>query len=179
MSGSPCSSLFSPFFSLFRGDSGFDKLLKNICFQMVDQKARLCAEQELNREIIRLIREIILPDKGHNREITGQDRFKQDWAPSRPGSAGRNVAADRSAGLRFDPAPQGSKHWRQSTSQSRQTLGEGSKGLARRRFRATHQRALLRGSSFACKVRREAASRRVHMLCVIAPKTTFVRPISG
>jgi hypothetical protein len=55
-------------------------------------KARSLAEQKLNREIIRLNREIILPDKGRNREITGQDRFKQDWASFRPNPAARNVA---------------------------------------------------------------------------------------
>ena len=70
-SSSPCSSLFSPFFSLFRGDSSFDNPPNIICFQMVGQKAQLRAEQELNREIIRLSREIILPDQGQNREITG------------------------------------------------------------------------------------------------------------
>ena len=71
---SPCSSLFAPFFTRFRGDSGCDNPQKPLCFQSVGQKARSLAEQALNRETIRLIREIILPDKGRSREITGQDR---------------------------------------------------------------------------------------------------------
>jgi hypothetical protein len=54
----------------------------------------LCAEQERNRETIRLIREIILPDKGRNREITGARAVQADWAPFRPNLAARNVAAE-------------------------------------------------------------------------------------
>jgi hypothetical protein len=53
---------------------------------------RSLAEQGLNRETIRLNREIILPVKARNREITGQDRLKQDWASFRPNPATRNVA---------------------------------------------------------------------------------------
>jgi len=49
----PCFSLLSPFFSLFRGDSGRENSPKNLCFQRVGQKALLRAEQEHNREIIR------------------------------------------------------------------------------------------------------------------------------
>ena len=49
----PCFSLLSPFFSLFRGASGVENPPKTICFQMVDQKTPLRAEQEHNREIIR------------------------------------------------------------------------------------------------------------------------------
>jgi hypothetical protein len=52
----------------------------------------LFAEQKLNRVIIWPIREIILPDERRNREITGQDRFKQHWASFRPNPAARNVA---------------------------------------------------------------------------------------
>ena len=53
----------------------------------------MCAEQDRNRETIRLIREIILPDKGRNREITGARAVQDDWAPFRLNSAARNVAA--------------------------------------------------------------------------------------
>jgi hypothetical protein len=45
---------------------------------------RSLAEQDLNREIVRRNREIILPDKGHNREITEQDRFERVWRHSAP-----------------------------------------------------------------------------------------------
>jgi hypothetical protein len=51
------------------------------------------AEQELNREIIGLIREKVLPDKGETGRQQAQSRFKQDWAPFRPNLAARNVAA--------------------------------------------------------------------------------------
>jgi len=47
---------------LLRGDSGCGNLPKAIFFQIVGQKSTIVPEQELNREIIRLIREIILPD---------------------------------------------------------------------------------------------------------------------
>jgi hypothetical protein len=46
-------SLLSPFFSLFRGDSGLDNPPETICFQMVGQKTPSRAEQDHNREIIR------------------------------------------------------------------------------------------------------------------------------
>ena len=49
----PCFSLLSPFFSLFRGDSGLENPLKTVCFQMVGQKWPSRAEQDHNREIIR------------------------------------------------------------------------------------------------------------------------------
>ena len=103
---SPCSSLFAPFFTRFRGDSGCDNPQKPLCFQSVGQKARSLAEQALNRETIRLIREIILPDKGRNREITGARTVRADWAPFRPNSAARNVAAKptSSSSHRYDPS---------------------------------------------------------------------------
>jgi hypothetical protein len=50
---SPCSSLLSPFFSLFRRGLGFNFPPKTVSFQMVDQKAPSHAEQDNNREIIR------------------------------------------------------------------------------------------------------------------------------
>jgi hypothetical protein len=43
---------------------------------LVGETAQSLAEQESNREITRLIREIILPDKEQNREIQTQNRFQ-------------------------------------------------------------------------------------------------------
>jgi hypothetical protein len=53
----------------------------------------LCAEQDLNREIIRLNREIILPVKGHNREMTGVRAVSSRLGAIPPNPAARNVAA--------------------------------------------------------------------------------------
>ena len=58
-------SLLSPFFSLFRGDPRLDNPPKTVCFQRIDQKGPLRAEQDHNREIIRAY-------QGGNREVTGR-----------------------------------------------------------------------------------------------------------
>jgi hypothetical protein len=92
---SRCSSLFSPFFTLLRGDSGLDSPPKTVCSQKVDQEARLSAEQELNREIIRLNREIIRPYQartGRLQATNGSSRTGRHSAPIPPPGMGRLVA---------------------------------------------------------------------------------------
>jgi hypothetical protein len=88
----PCFSLFSSLFSLLRGGSGFAYPPKTVCFQMVEEKASLCAKQGRNREIIRAYQGGKGRQQAKNRR--GRfDRFKRDSAPFRRNSAARNVVA--------------------------------------------------------------------------------------
>jgi hypothetical protein len=112
----PCFSLLSPFFSLFRGDPGFNIPPKTVCFPVVDQKTPSRAEQEDNREIIRTY-------QGGNREITGAEqdgadstgssRMRRHSAPIQPLEMWRLIRADPSEKRRAETAASvESKHGR-------------------------------------------------------------------
>ena len=105
----PCFSLFSPFFSLFQRDPGFENPPETVCFQMAGQKAPSRAEQDHNRETIRTY-------QGDNREITGAEQVGRnstgssgmrlaDSAPIQPLEMWRLKPAKRRYALAGQPAP--------------------------------------------------------------------------
>jgi hypothetical protein len=87
----PVPPCLPPFFILFRAILAAKIHRKAFVFSRLANSV-IARRTGVNREIFRVNREIILPDKGRNREITGQDRFKHDWASFRPNPAARNVA---------------------------------------------------------------------------------------